>query len=186
MKKIKPIISIIAVLVFISTAAFIHMIFDTTIYLPIVAAPKWTPSPTPTLTPTPSITPTPTATPKYDLTIVKIVNSDTMDPLNEYVSIYNNRYSTVDLTGWFIRDDGSNRYDFPTNVHIAGKKTIQLWTKAGQNTVTELYWGSAVEVWNDGGDCAYLRDDSDGEKILVDRYCYTTDEDGLMIIIQEP
>lgn len=186
MKKIKPVISIIAVLVFISTAAFIQLIFNDTIYLPIVIEPKWTLSPTPTLTPTPTITPTPTATQKYNLSIVKIVNSDTMDPLNEYISIFNTRYSAADLTDWYIRDDGPNRYNFPTNFNVGSRQTIRVWTKAGQNTATELYWSSAVEVWNDGGDCAYLRDNSDGDKILVDTYCYSSGDDGLMIIIQEP
>ncbi len=169
MKKNKHISWMIAVLIFICTAAFVQITLNNTIYLPvIVVVPTLTPSPTPKVT----LTPTLTATPDYDVSILKIVNSDTVDPLDEYVSIKNYGYSATDLTDWYIRDDGPNRYNFPDNFNIARNQTVRLWTKEGVNTATDLYWGSAVEVWNDSSDCAWLRDNSGGEKILVDTYCY--------------
>ena len=185
MKKNKPLMWIIAVLVFIVSAALVQGTLTNMsyLYLPVVYL---EPSLTPTPSLTPSITPSPTATPDYDVSIVDIVNSDTMDPLNEYVSIKNNRSKAVDLTDWFVRDDGPNRYDFPDNYSIASKKTIRIWTKEGLNSSSDLYWGSPVEVWNDGGDCAYLRDDSEGKKTLVDTYCYTKEDGILMVIIREP
>jgi hypothetical protein len=185
MKKNKPLMWMIAILVFIVSAALVQGTLNNIsyLYLPVVYL---EPSKTPTPSPTPSITPSPTATPDYDVSIVDIVNSNTMDPLNEYVSIKNHRSKSVDLTDWFIRDDGPNRYDFPENFIIGSKKTIKIWTKDGVDSATNLYWGSPVEVWNDSGDCAYLRDDSEGKKTLVDTYCYTKEEDGLMIILRTP
>jgi hypothetical protein len=186
MKINKPILSVIAALIFIGTAAFVHIIFNNTIYLPIVIEPPWTPSRTPSPTQKGTATPTRTPTSKYNLSIVKIVNLNSMNPLNEYVSIINNGYNTAVLTDWYIKDDGPNRYNFYEGFSIARGETIRLWTRSGINTATDLYWDSAVEVWNDSGDCAYLRDDSTGLKILVDKYCYTTGDDGLMILIQDP
>lgn len=192
MKRVKW---LLLILVFLGVSSLVPLTFVNFVYLPIVnveptLTPSETPRITPSSTPTPSLTPTrtstPTATPKYDASIFEIVNSDTADPLNEYVSIFNSGYSTVNMTGWYIRDDGLNRYDFPTNFNIASKKIIRLWTKSGQNTTSDLYWGSAVEVWNDVSECAYLRDNSGGEKILVDKYCYSKMENGLMIQILDP
>jgi hypothetical protein len=85
-----------------------------------------------------------------------------------------------------VRDDGTNRYNFPDNYSLAGKATVNIVTGAGTNTSSTLYWGSSVEVWNDGGDCAYLRDDSDGDNDLVDVFCYSTAADGTILIIRNP
>ncbi len=192
MKRIKW---FLIILVFLGVSSLVPLTLVNFVYLPVVnVEPTLTPSETPRFTPsttltpslTPTRTPTLTATPKYDASIFEIVNSDTADPLNEYVSIFNTGFSSVDMTGWYIRDDGLNRYNFPTNFYIASKQIIRLWTKNGQNTTSDLYWGSAIEVWNDVSECAYLRDNSGGEKILVDKYCYSTTVNGLVIQIFDP
>jgi hypothetical protein len=166
---------IFMVTVFIVVASGVQIALANEIYLPLIPAdptitPTVTASATPTMTPT--ATATPTATPDDVILIEEIVNSDTMDPLDEYVSIKNYKSSSVTMTGWFIRDDGEHRYDFPEGFKIGGKKTVRIWTKEGTDTDTDLFWGSPVEVWNDVKDCAYLRDDSEGENELIDVYCY--------------
>jgi hypothetical protein len=178
MKKKNQILWVITALVCIGAVAIVQRTLANTIYLPIVLddytlTPSITPSSTPTSTPTPTITPTPTKTPVYNVEIFEIVNSDTVDPLNEYITLYNKGSQAEDLTGWYIRDDGPNRYDFPTNFYIPSKGTIRLWTKEGENTTTDLYWGNDEEVWNDVQECAYLRDNSEGGKVLVDKFCYS-------------
>jgi hypothetical protein len=183
MKRKNPIVWVIAILVCISAVAFVQKTLANTIYLPLVAAeasltPSITPSTTPTPTSTPTITPTPTKTPVYYVEIFEIVNSDTMDPLEEYVTLYNSGSQAEDLTGWYIQEEGPNRYNFPTNFYISSKGTIRVWTKEGEDTITDLYWGSDVEIWNDVQDCAYLRDNSEGEKILVQKYCYPEETTG--------
>ena len=180
MKEKKSLILLAAVLVFIGTAAFVHQVFNNIIYLPLVMQPKWTASPTPT------IRPSSTPRPPYVLTIVTIKNSNTGDPLAEYISISNNNSVAVNLADWFIKDDGPNRYDFPEYYSIPSKTTIKVWSMAGTNTSTNLFWDSPVEVWNDSEDCGYLRDDSTGQKFLVDSYCYKVDDEGQMILFRAP
>lgn len=162
---------IIAVIVLITTVGMVQKSLGNLIYLPVVFAPE---TQTPTLTPSPTvtITPSPTAT-SVGIKLVEVVNSLTDDPLDEYVRIYNYDSRTLYLTGWFIRDDGPNRYDFPDNFYIGGRQTVRIWTRYGVNTTTDLYWDNDTEVWNDKEDCAYLKDESDGERILIDIYCYS-------------
>ena len=184
MKNIKKARWLIAFLVLATVTITVRATVSNTVYLPLVMV-QPTLTPTITLTPTPTKTPTPTPTPNY-VVVNEIVNPKTGDPLNEYVKIYNGSSKAVDLTGWFIRDDGSNRYNFPNDFWIGSKGTIRLWTKTDWDTATDLYWDSPVEVWNDEGDCAYLRDNSKGENELVDVYCYKVTQEGLLIIIRNP
>jgi hypothetical protein len=105
--------------------------------------------------------------------IVQVVNSNTQNPLDEYVEIRNNAGNSYNLTGWFIRDENNYRYDFPDGFQLYGRRTIRVWSRDGVDTSYNLFWNSPVEIWNDYNDCAYLRDDSKGENDLVDRYCYS-------------
>ena len=189
MKTSKKLVWMLTIIILIATTSVVvHSAVNSTLYLPVVMRfPTGTPVHTPTITPTPSRTPTPTSTPRVTgVKIVEVVQSENvLDPLNEYVSIHNFNYDVADLTGWFLRDDGLNRYNFPINFIIPSGKTIRVWTKEGTNTITDLYWGSEVEVWNDFNECAYLRDDSEGENELVDVYCYAKQFNGSVKVWRE-
>ena len=132
---------------------------------------------TPTITGTPTITRTPTPTrtltptlPVCSVCITHIeYDPDGDDLLGEYVSLKNYTSKSVDMTGWMLRDDSRNTYTFPRFTLYAGA-TVKVWSKWGVNTVTDLYWGSTVPIWNDHGDCAYLRD-ADNDRI--DSLCYS-------------
>ena len=147
-------------------------------YLPFIREdPTLTPTLTPTVTNTPvptrTLTPTPTKTPSSGLEITDIHNgSITDDVQDEYIKIKNYGSSSVNMTDWFIKTDGGNRYDFPNNFTLASKATVTVWSKVGTNSGNNLYWNRTDYAWNNHGDCAYLRDDSDGDNILVDQYCY--------------
>jgi hypothetical protein len=191
MKTIKKFRWIIAFLVLLITTGMVRMALNNVIYLPVVISDATqTPIPSSSQTPTPTATSTstPTSTPKPSgIEIDEIVQSDQVNfPLNEYVSIHNYTSSAVSLTDWFIRDDGNNRYDFPNGFSISSGGTIKLWTRDGVDTNTELFWGSEVEVWNDVHDCAYLRDDSEGENELIDVYCYSQSANGSIVISRNP
>ena len=175
---------IVAVIVLITTVGMVQKALNEVVYLPIIIA-QATQTPTLTLSPTATQTPTPTSTPD-GVMFVGVVNSVSDDPLDEYVSIHNYDSSLVHLTGWFIRDDGPNRYDFPANFSIAGRQTVRIWTKDGANTTSDLFWGNEDEVWNDLADCAYLRDDSDGDKLLIDIYCYSKNDSGMLVLTKMP
>jgi len=149
-----------------------------TIYLPVVAKEA---SPTPTLTQTPTqtlaVTFTPTRTPTRTPTptlepgvyIVDINNNPEGNDLEtEYVEIKNEGDSSVDMTDWKLRDENQNVYTFP-DFSLKKGATVKVWTKAGTDTSSNLYWGLTEPVWNNKSDCAYLRDDNND---LVDAMCY--------------
>lgn len=94
-----------------------------------------------------------------------------VNEIDEYVEIEG--YGFV-LTGWTLKDEtDKNVYHFPDYFIISGK--VMIHTGEGTDSDTDLYWGrncpesSFQCVWNNGGDTAYLIDDS-GE--TVDEYTY--------------
>ncbi|MEF3274553.1 MAG: lamin tail domain-containing protein [Chloroflexus sp.] len=89
----------------------------------------------------------------------------------EFVVITNASHEPVDLTGWTLIDEGSKHsYTFPPFT-LAGGAEIKLWTKAGVDDATNLYWGSRRPIWNNSGDSAVLRD-ANGN--LISRYTYAS------------
>lgn len=133
-----------------------------------------TPTPTGTLpTPTPTRTRTPTPTLVPGVFIVDIEYAPETDPLDEYISIRNQTNHFIPMEGWTIRDDSNNPdnvFTFPRYTLIDGA-TVKVWTKPGIIDPENLYWGRVDPVWNDHGDCAYLRDD---KHKLIDSICYGT------------
>jgi hypothetical protein len=162
-------------------------------YLPLVlkqeitdtATPSGTPTPTgtititatPTRTPTvtgtlPTATQTRTATPTKTLVpgvfIVDIEFAPETHRLDEYVEIRNQTADFIPMEGWTLRDDNQNIFTFP-HYTLVSWATVKIWTKAGVIDPENLYWGRTEPVWNDHGDCAYLRD---AEMVLMDSECY--------------
>jgi hypothetical protein len=160
-------------------------------YLPIIINQYFTITPTPsptvtgtititaTATRTPTITgtlptatqtrtPTPTRTLVPGVFIVDIEYAPETDPLDEYVIIRNQTGKYIPMEGWTLRDDSQNVFTFPRYTLISWA-SVKVWTKAGIIDPENLYWGRTTSVWNDYGDCAYLRDDED---TLFDKECY--------------
>lgn len=165
--------------------------FQSSTYLPLIQNQEATGTPTPTSTPTgtititatPTRTPTitgtlPTSTPTRTMTptatlvpgvfIVDIEYAPTTHPLNEYVTIRNQFKKFIPMEGWTLRDDNKNVFTFPRYT-LTDFASVKVWTKSGVIDPENLYWGRTDPVWNDHGDCAYLRDE---EGDLVDSYCY--------------
>ncbi len=117
--------------------------------------------------------PPPTSTPIPSPSLVKITyieyNPPGDDVQGEYVELQNQGGSVQSLTHWTLSDQAGNTYTFPDTV-IGSGQTIKVWTKAGTNDSQNLYWGRNQAVWNNDGDCAYLKD-SNGK--LVSTYCYS-------------
>jgi hypothetical protein len=111
----------------------------------------------------------PTPTPVPGIYLIDIEYRPTPDPMDEYVEIENiNILPLESLEGWTLRDENANVYTFPL-FSLMGNDSVKVWTRAGQNWPWDLYWGLDEPVWNDYGDCAYLRDENNN---LVDKYCY--------------
>ncbi|MCL4867833.1 MAG: lamin tail domain-containing protein [Anaerolineae bacterium] len=138
-------------------------------YLPIIfnppPTPTFTPTPIPTQTPmatatVPGPTSTPTRTPTApapaQIKITFILYGPTNGPLEEYVTIANLGGTAQTMTNWTLRDEANHVFTFPTFTLSPGAQ-VNVWTKSGSNTATNLYWNSAQAIWNNGGDTAFLR-----------------------------
>ena len=75
--------------------------------------------------------------------------------------------TSIDLTGYSLNDDDGNRFMFPDGLTLADGQIITIYTGQGENTYTELYWGSNTPIWNNDGDTAYIQDD---KEVVVDIY----------------
>jgi hypothetical protein len=78
------------------------------------------------------------------------------------VVICNHGSAGVRLTGWRLTDDGARHsYTFPT-FKLAAGGTVTIYSGAGTNSSSRLYWGSDGAIWNNDGDCAHLYSPSGG------------------------
>lgn len=90
------------------------------------------------------------------------------DVQGEFVRIDNAGETVTDMANWTLCDEAGHRFTFSAFT-LRPRAYVRVWTKAGTNTATDLYWGRNQAVWNNTGDCAYLRD-STGK--MIDTYCY--------------
>ena len=88
----------------------------------------------------------------------------------ECVLITNTAGYAVDIAGWRLHDaaDFTHAYTLPPYILPSGA-TVRIWTKAGVNDETNLYWGLKHAVWNNTGDTTVVTDVRDRE---VARYTY--------------
>ena len=87
---------------------------------------------------------------------------------NEYVQIYNPEVYPVNFEGWTLSDQAKHKYKFPEFI-LESNKAVKVWTRGDQDDSSNLYWGRQSSIWNDSGDCAYLRDNKNK---LIDKYSY--------------
>jgi hypothetical protein len=76
----------------------------------------------------------------------------------ESVLIQNVGTTAPNMGGWTLSDREGNVFTFPELVLEPGAK-VRVWTQAGENVPTDLYWGRSEPVWNNDSDEAVLRDD---------------------------
>jgi hypothetical protein len=81
------------------------------------------------------------------------------DNLNEeYVCLENPSCGSIPadfLSGSQLKDAANNTYTFP-DFTLPGYGTVKVHTGCGTNTLTDLYWCSASEIWDNDGDTVYL------------------------------
>lgn len=85
---------------------------------------------------------------------------DAANPNNEFVLIEADpRFATaeVDLSGFLLHDAHGTVFTFPAGAAVAPGQPLRVYSGAGTNTATELYWGSDAPVWDNEGDCPVLR-----------------------------
>jgi hypothetical protein len=112
------------------------------------------PSPTPTATfppPPPSITPVPTLTPAPALTITNI------DRTQDWVIIANSGGSGVDLTGWTLAVENSDKR-CPLQTILAASGSLRVWAGAGGVGANQLNCNVAGGMFVGNNNAALLLD----------------------------
>jgi LysM repeat protein len=110
------------------------------------------------LTPSP-IKPRPAGTQSIALgdafvTIREIVSKD---KLFEEAVVLTNLGSQVNLKGWTLADGEGHKFTFP-DLTLLPNAEVNIHTRSGVNTATDLYWGQSAALWGATGTVAYLRD----------------------------
>lgn len=120
---------------------------------------------------------------KRDVAIVS-VNADPPGPdlPNESITLKNMTTRALDLTGCTLHDEGNppawfatphnrpmNRYYFRRGFTLPAGATVQLFTRAGTDTPTTLFWGKTQPVWDNDFDTAVLLNAAGDE---VDSFAY--------------
>lgn len=89
------------------------------------------------------------------------------DP-DEYVEIMNNDSQRIQLLDWSLRDDSGQQFFFPSHVIPPGQ-ICRIFTDEFHPEWCGFSFGSGSEIWDDDGDCAFLRDSTGAP---IDHYCY--------------
>ncbi len=127
------------------------------------------PSPQPTLAltlmplPTPQPTLLPTATlPSLDQAWVEINSVAGLgDVSTEVLTLSRVGAGELLMTGWQLRDEDGHVFTFPEMIWQSG--SIQVYTLAGRNNPTGLYWGLTEPVW-ESGELVLLTDSQGNER----------------------
>ena len=131
--------------------------------IPVGGLPTETP-PLPTLT-SPAVSVTPTPGPLVSPVAAGQVRiSDVLgrgELAVEMVIIINGE-RPVRLKDWTLSDAQGHGVIFP-DLFLGAGGSVRVHTAAGQNSVTDLYWGQTATVWAESGDVATLRDASGRE-----------------------
>ena len=101
-------------------------------------------------TPVP-VTPIPTATRDPNAPLPRLAIREVKSPgvLSDETLVVVNSGGPVDLAGWTLRDEAGHIYTFPSLTLFEGG-AVNVHTAAGEDTVTDLYWGQAEAVWTSG------------------------------------
>ncbi len=84
-------------------------------------------------------------------------DEDALD--QEYVTIVNEGYGRVSLSGWTLRDESSsNRFTFPSGVMLSPGDSVTVVTGCDGGPPDSLNWCSDTPVWSNGGDTVIVSD----------------------------
>jgi len=83
---------------------------------------------------------------------------------NEHVRV-RNRGGAVTLEGWTLSDAAGHRFTFPRLVLFSGGE-VSIYSKAGYNTPTKIYWGRTDPAW-EHGELIVLKNQEDA---VIDTY----------------
>jgi hypothetical protein len=98
--------------------------------------------------------------PAMDAPTLKITNLyGNGDLQTEFIKIQMVGSGELWLTNWQIKDDKKHVYTFP-RLQLNNGGTVNIYTKNGVDSVTDLYWGLKEPLWSSGDTITIL--DYDG------------------------
>jgi hypothetical protein len=106
-----------------------------------------------TATPEAPATPGAEVTPTQDGPVIEIAAViGATDPEQEYVLLKRVGDGDVSLAGWQLKDEDGNVYTFPSSPELILYKdgAVQVYTRVGNDTPTEVYWNRIEPVWRPG------------------------------------
>lgn len=74
----------------------------------------------------------------------------TGDLATEMIQIVNNGADSQSIAGWTLRDEDNHVYTFGQVSIFGAGAGVNLHTRAGDNTVTDLFWGMDEPAWRSG------------------------------------
>ena len=123
----------------------------------------FTPTPTllPSSTPTPLWMHPPTASPSPTLqtpviTIQSVLGVGDLETENVRITLTGGK--ELPLTDWHLEDSNHHIFVFPA-LELFPDGSIQVNSRAGTNTATDLYWGLEMAIW-ESGETAQLYDET--------------------------
>ena len=95
--------------------------------------------------------------------------NDNENTNDEYIVFENTGDSAIDLNSWSVSDEANHTYYFPDGFVVDAGQQVTLYTGSGEDTETELYWGSNSAIWNNGGDTVTVKDET-GQTVVEESY----------------
>jgi len=141
-------------------------ILEPRLYLPLIQKQYAMATNTPTPTMTPSATPVPQ--PAAVVIVNVFYDGAGANEPDEYVEIRNDGGTAAQLFNWTLSDESAHVFSFP-DFNLQPGQTCRIYTNENHPEWCGFSYGSGAAIWNNGGDCATLRD---GNGQLVDQYCY--------------
>lgn len=106
-------------------------------------------------TPTPTLTLAPTAA-NAQVEIVDVIGAGDITLESIVIS---NRGSTINLDNWTLSDADGNTFNFPAGRRIFNGGGVTIFSREGENTPINLFWGEQEALFQPG-DVITLRDDN--------------------------
>jgi endonuclease YncB( thermonuclease family) len=79
-----------------------------------------------------------------------------IDKYNEIIFLKNKCSYSINMAGWFLKDESRKTYTFVITLSNSGQ--INLHSEKGKDNSTDLFWQSTSPIWNNDRDTLYLFD----------------------------
>jgi competence protein ComEC len=113
-----------------------------------------------------TVTPTP-ITPQISIQAIFFDGAGSFEP-DEYVELENNGSVPVNLQSWTLADKAGHTFTFPL-LTMQANQVCRVYTNQDHPESCGLNYHSNSSIWNNSGDCAYLKNAS---ALLVSSFCY--------------